>query len=182
MPRHHRREDADAARDVVDETEEPLPDEVARRGGDEERPDDPGAEPLRPLPGQREDAHAAHRVPDQDDGGRRGDRVDHGGEVAAGLVDGGVGGLAPAGAPVAALVPRHDAGVPVERGDLRRPELGVDGEAVAEHHGRAVGAADGDVEGDAVVADDSGDGTFAPSDASGPAQLGVHLRPPGARR
>ena len=80
------------------------------RGRDQGDADDPLAEQLGVLLGQRHDRHAAHRVADQHDRpGRRGG-LEHGEQVAAELVDGGVL-VAPAtGAAVAALVPEHQRG------------------------------------------------------------------------
>ena len=103
------------------------------RGGDQGDADDPVAEQLRVLLGQRHDRHAAHRVADEHDrpGGRGG--LEHGEQVVAELVDRGVLDRAAAGAAVAALVPEHQAAQVGQVAPLVVPAVLVEGQAVAEH-------------------------------------------------
>ena len=128
-------------------------DQSAGRRGEQEGADDAVAEELRPLAGQRQDAHAAHRVPGQHHRPGRGDGVEHLAEVAAGAVDRGLGQLRPARPAVAALVPEHQPRPVPQRGPLQLPLGQPGGEPVREDDGErgVLVAVDLDVQRDAVV-------------------------------
>ena len=59
-----------------------APKQIGGRTADQRHPDDPRAEQLRPLFGNREDRHRAHAVTDDDGGPLRRHPVEHGGDVA----------------------------------------------------------------------------------------------------
>ena len=111
--------------------------EPAGRGGQQEDADDAVAEQLRPLPGQGEDAHPAHRVPGQHHRAGRGDGVEDLAEVAPGAVDRRGGQLRPARPAVAALVPEHQPRPVPQRRPLQLPLGQPGGEPVREDDGDA---------------------------------------------
>ena len=113
-----------------------------------------------PLPGQRHDAHPAHRVAGEHHRPGRGDGVEHLAEVAAGAVDGGVDQRRPARPAVAALVPQHQPGPVAQGGALDLPLHQAGGEPVREDDGerRVLVAVELDVQRYAVV---GGDGAGA---------------------
>ena len=108
-------------------------------GRDQADADDPVAEQLGVLLGQRDDGHPAHRVADQHDRALGDDLVEDLLEVVAELVDGGVALGGAAGAAVRALVVVDGAHQAAVAGALEVPAVEVERVAVAEHHGQRPG-------------------------------------------
>ncbi len=150
--------------------QDPARVEAAGGGGDQADADHAVAEQLGELLGQRDDGHAAHRVPDQHHVAVGDHRVDHLLEVAPQLVDVGVLAAGAARAAVGALVVVDGADQSAVGRPLEVPAVQVEAEAVGEDHGdlglvehlrqspldAAVGwldLVDLDVEVDAVVGD-----------------------------
>ena len=142
--------------------QDPARVEPARGGRDEADADDPVADQLGVLLGERDDRHAAHRVADQDDRSLGHDVVEDGPEVLPELLDGRVAVGRAAGAAVRALVVVDGADQPAVGRALEVPAVEVEGVAVAEDDGElarppvelGVELVDLDVEGYAVVGDD----------------------------
>ena len=109
---------------------------AVRAGGHQHDAGDPVAEPVRIELGQREDRHAAHRVPHQHDRARRRQLVDHQAQVFAEPVDGAVLAAGAPGSAVRALVVEHEPVLRTQREPLEVPAVEGKRETVDEHQGR----------------------------------------------